>query len=598
MIEVAIAPRERKNREMSRVRRHHTGGGGTTTGPARHKRAFDTSTACRMQVSDRGLEVATRLTSVLAALFLAALVVCSAAVPAYGQIPAQPSKEPAPPQIEVDPLGRNTPRGTINGFTTAVHREDFVAAAAFMQLTARQRSNVETLAKTLTALLDQYFTRPVSALSGSPAGITDDGLPLDRERLTLSLPRGPVNVILQRISSPQGELWLISSETLAQVPGWGNSLEASWIDRLMPTSLVTRTFAGVSWAQWLVWTLSIAGPILLFSLISAVALALMRRMIRDPARRMRFNAWSARVLWLIIAVTAASTHLALLPFLAITLHSRLVYGRCVLVVLVLLLSVLVWRVMGLSFARARDVAKRRGKAGTQSLMLLFERLLKVALVLVSIVVLLTLAGVDTTTALAGVGIGGVALALGAQKSVENVLGAMFLLTDHALAIGDFCRVGDRLGVIEDITLRSVRLRTLEQTLLSIPAGVLSQANIENFTTRNKMLMQTTLGVRYDTTAPQLRSIVDQIHTLLLAHPDLEGESARISVVNFGVRAIELELFAFVNTADMARFVAVRQNVLLAAAAILESEGSAFARPTDFFYLKEDASEARRVSPSS
>jgi MscS family membrane protein len=534
---------------------------------------------------------------VLAALFLAALVVCSAAVPAYGQMSAQPSKEPAPAQTEVDPLGRNTPRGTIDGFTAAVHREDFVAAAAFMQLTARQRSSAETLAKTLTALFDQYFTGRVAALSGSPAGITNDGLPLDRDRITLSLPGGPVDVALRRVKSPEGELWLISSETLAQVPGWGRALEASWIDRLMPTPLVTRMFAGVSWAQWLVWMLSIAGPILLFSLIAVIALALMRRVIHDPGRRLRFHAWSARVLWLIVAVTAAATHLALLPWLAITLHSRLVYGRCVLVVLLVLLTVLLWRVMGLSFAQARDMAHRRGRAGTQSLMMLAERMLKVVLVLVAIVLLLTLAGVDTSTALAGVGLGGVALALGAQKSVENVLGAVFLLTDQAFAVGDFCRVADRVGWIEDITLRSVRLRTLDQTLLSIPAGVLSQANIENFTTRHKMLMQNTLGVRYDTTTPQLRSIVDQIHALLVAHPDLEADSARISVVNFGVRAIELELFAFVKTADMARFVAVRQDVLLAAAAIVESEGSGFARPTEFLYLKPDASEAR-VTPSS
>jgi MscS family membrane protein len=539
-----------------------------------------------------------RITLAQAALFLAALLFCSAPAPAHGQIPKPPPQQPAPPQAEVDPLGRDTPRGTISGFTAAVHREDFVAAAAFMQLTTRQRPNVDTLARTLTALLDQYFTRPVAALSGSPAGITTDGLPLDRERITLTLPRGPADVVLKRVSSPQGELWLISSETLAQVPAWGRTLEASWIDRTMPTSLVTRTFAGVSWAEWIVWALSIAAPMLLYWLISVIALALARRSIHDVARRLRLDAWAARLRRLMVAVMAAVTHLALLPWLSITLHSRLVYGRCVVVVLVLLLAVLIWRVMGLSFAQARDTAQRRGKARTQSLMLVGERLLKVLLVLVSIVILLTLIGVRTTTALAGVGIGGVALALGAQKSVENLLGAIFLLTDHALAIGDFCRVADRVGWIEDITLRSVRLRTLEQTLVSIPAGVLSQANIENFTTRNKMLLQNTLGVRYGTSVQQLRSIVDQIHALILVHPDLEVDSARIRVTSFGAHAIELELFAYVKTADMARFVVVREDLLLAAAAIVESEGSAFARPTDFLYLRQDASEARTVSPSS
>ena len=538
-----------------------------------------------------------RITPTQAAFFLAALLFCTPA-PAHGQIAKPPPQQAAPTQTEVDPLGRNTPRGTISGFTSAVHREDFVAAAAFMQLTARQRPNVDTLARTLTSLLDEYFTRPVGALSGSPAGITTDGLPLDRERITLSLPSGPVDVVLQRVESPQGGLWLISSETLTKVPGWGRTLEASWIDRSMPESLVTRTFAGVSWAEWIVWALSIVGPFLLFSLISVVALALTRRTIHDPARRVPLDAWSARLRRLIVAVMAVVTHLALLPWLSITLHSRLVYGRCVLVVLVMLLAVFIWRLMGLSFAQARDVAQRRGKAGTQSLMLVGERLLKVLLVLVSIVILLTLAGVPTTTALAGVGIGGVAIALGAQKSVENLLGAIFLLTDHAIAIGDFCRVGDRVGWIEDITLRSVRLRTLDQTLLSIPAGVLSQANVENFTTRNKIPIQSTLGVRYGTTAQQLRAIVDQIHALIVAHPDLDGSDARIRVASFGDHAIELELFVYVKTADYARFVAVREDVLLAIAEIVESEGSAFARPTDFLYLRQDASETRTVIPSS
>jgi len=97
---------------------------------------------------------------------------------------------------------------------------------------------------------------------------------------------------------------------------------------------------------------------------------------------------------------------------------------------------------------------------------------------------------------------------------------------------------------------------------------------------------------------QLRSIVDQIHALIMAHPDLEVDSARIQVANFGAHSIELELFAYVKTADMARFVVVRENLLLAAAAIVESEGSAFARPTDFLYLRQDASETRAVIPSS
>jgi MscS family membrane protein len=227
------------------------------------------------------------------------------------------------------------------------------------------------------------------------------------------------------------------------------------------------------------------------------------------------------------------------------------------------------------------MAQRRGQAGIRSLILLAERVCKALIVMTAIFVLLTIAGVDTTTALAGVGLGGVAIALGAQKSVENLLGGVFLLTDRALAIGDFCSISNRVGVVEDVTLRSVRLRTVEQTLLSVPAGILSQSNVENFATRNKILVQCILRLSYGTTAQQLRVVLNEIHTLLVAHSGVETDTARIRLVDFGVRAIELELFAYVLTSDFDLFLATREDLLLQVATIIESSGASFAQPELF-----------------
>ena len=134
---------------------------------------------------------------------------------------------------------------------------------------------------------------------------------------------------------------------------------------------------------------------------------------------------------------------------------------------------------------------------------LAERVSKVLVVVVAVFTALKVAGVDTTTALAGLGLGGIAVALGAQKSVENLLGGVFLLSDGALAVGDNCAIANREGIVEDVTLRSVRLRTTEQTLLSVPAGVLAQSSVENLSARQKMLIRTTLRLRYGTTADQL-----------------------------------------------------------------------------------------------
>jgi MscS family membrane protein len=161
---------------------------------------------------------------------------------------------------------------------------------------------------------------------------------------------------------------------------------------------------------------------------------------------------------------------------------------------------------------------------------------------------------------------------------------VFLLSDRALAVGDTCSISNRVGVVEDITLRSVRLRTLEQTLLSIPAGTLSQASVENFATRAKILAQTTLRVRYGTTAEQLRSILTGIQRLIAENSKIDAASSRVRLVNFGERAVEIELFAYVLTTDFSEFLAIREDLLLQAVAVVESSGSGFAQPTEFVYI--------------
>jgi MscS family membrane protein len=249
---------------------------------------------------------------------------------------------------------------------------------------------------------------------------------------------------------------------------------------------------------------------------------------------------------------------------------------------------LVRRILTLGFARARRAVWGRDSTSTQSLMLLGERLIQVLVLIVAVMAILTIVGVNTKAALAGLGIGGVALALGAQKTVENLLGGVFLLSDRALAVGDTCSISNRVGVVEDVTLRSVRIRTMEQTLLSVPAGTLSQSNVENFATRRKILVKTTLRVRYGTTAEQLRTMLAGIRRLLAENSKIEMESSRVRLVDFSDRAVEIELFAYVLTADFLEFLAVRENLLLQVVTIVESSGSGFAQPTQFVYMDSPA----------
>ena len=516
-----------------------------------------------------------------------ALLLVGLSLPAAGQIPGTPAAPPAPAQpVVVDPLGRETPSGTIRGFNAAVRRDDLDSARLYLQLTPAQRGNAEQLASQLNELIDRYFLQPLAALSRSPAGLANDGLPLDRERIQLTIDGTEHDIVMVRVTDPQaGLIWLISSGSLAQVPLLYESAQAPWIERIMPRALVESRLFGMSLARWLAYLGSLLMPLAGLWLLAIAVMAVLRRTIDDPGRRVLLEGWYAGLRWLLVVVLAVLIHLVLMRYVGFTLSFRYAYTRVALIAFVVAAAWLSTRFLTLASAQARLMAQRRGDTGFSSLLMLAERIGKVVITLVAIFVILSLAGVDTTTALAGVGIGGVAIALGAQKTVENLLGGVFLISDKALAVGDECRIGDRVGKVEDITLRSVRLRTLEQTLVSIPAGALSQAHIENFSTRGKILVQTRLRLRYETTAAQLRSVLERVRRLLQDHPEIDVPTSRIRLVDFGAQAVELELFAYVRTADFNRFLAVREDLLLSIAEIVEAAGTTFAHPTEFLFLE-------------
>jgi MscS family membrane protein len=511
---------------------------------------------------------------------------------------AQVSGAPTPGKAATaarDPLGRDSPFGTVTSFSTAAQRGELALAAQFLQAGGRSEQQLETLARELNDLLDRYYTQPLNAMSRSASGDLADGLAPDRERLPLVIGDTSADLFLTRVSEPGGgSIWVFSSDSLARIPKLQRSQQATWLERVMPETLLEQSYFGLSLAQWTLWTASIFGPILVLWPLTALVTAMGRQRIQDVTRRAVFlSGWNSLRWPLVIGLTLA-IHLSAIRVVGFSLTSRLTYARFGLAIAILTVAMLLWRLISIACRQARLMALRRGRSDTRSLIALGERVVKVFVALLAVFGLLSVAGLDLTTALAGVGIVGVALALGAQKTVENLLGGIFILTDHALAVGDYCRLSDREGWVEDITLRSIRLRTVEQTLLSVPAGLLAQGSIENYSTRGKIPLKSVLLLRYGTTGEQLHAVLEGARQLLIGHPSLEKDSARIRLISFGAQAIELELFAFVTTSDYPKFLEVREGILLQIAQIIESSGSAFAVPTQFIYMRPETD--RHLAP--
>jgi len=533
----------------------------------------------------------------LIALFWMALP-CSGAAQIPG-LPSVPSSAPAE-EGPLDPLGRTTPRSTLAAFIRAVDREDFVSAERYMQLSATQVQNTEALARDLKTLLDHYFNVPLTRISDAPQGTLDDGLPLDQERVGyLTIGERKADVTLVRLTDPDtGPIWQISSETMAQVPTLRVFAPRTLIERVMPEWLLRRDLAGVSLANWVGLLASFVIPFGLLTLIAGAFLLLARLFLKDSAPRRELDLWYDGIHWPVIcALTIVFQRLAMSRW-GFELGFRFGYSAVGQVLTVIAFTWLIRRLLTLGFERARNLAWGPGRTNTQSLLLLGERLVKALVAVVAVFWVLVIVGLDAKTALAGLGIGGVALALGAQKTVENVLGGIFLLTDRVLAVGDQCRIANRMGRVEDISLRSVRLRSPEQSLVSVPAGVLAQVGIENFATRKKFLIQTTLPLRYGTNAEQLRRILEGIRAVLDENKIIETETSRVRLVNFSGQAIEIELFAYVLTANETEFMAVREDLLLAVCTIVEAAGTGFAQPAQVLVTNGKPSAGSPVQVTS
>ena len=219
-------------------------------------------------------------TSVLLSLVLAHTLVA--------QIPGVTSQPSTTPQQQpTDPLGRATPRGTISAFIRAVERDDYVLAARYLQVNETQRRSTKPLARDLKALMDRYFSEPIPSISDSPDGALDDGLPIDRERVgPLAIDDSKTDITLVRVTDPQaGNVWLISSETLALVPTLKRSVARTWVERVMPSALVNRELFGISLAHWIVLVATLVIPFVLFALLTTGLVLVVRRLLTDPGRR-------------------------------------------------------------------------------------------------------------------------------------------------------------------------------------------------------------------------------------------------------------------------------------------------------------------------
>jgi MscS family membrane protein len=223
-----------------------------------------------------------------------------------------------------------------------------------------------------------------------------------------------------------------------------------------------------------------------------------------------------------------------------------------------------------------------------------RRLLKGVAVVIALLAGLAVFGVDLTATLAGLGIGGVALAFASQKTLENVFSGMLVLSDRSIVVGDFCQIGKYTGEVVDVGLRSMQLRTVSRTVVYVPNGTLATMEVENLSRRDKFLFNPTVGLRYETTLEQIQRVASDIKASLTTDTRVENATLRARLVRFGAYSLDVEVFAYVTAADYPSFLGVQEELLMRIMGIVKYAGAELAFPSQTMYVRTDAPAAAAI----
>ena len=500
-----------------------------------------------------------------------------------------PSPQPAPAaqnQAEQprDPLGRDTPRGAVLGFLAAGRRGDENVVRQYLD-TSLSDADAAVLGHQLFVVLDARLPPRLMKISDAPSGSKSDPSKPNQEFVgTIESAGGDVDVILERVTRPDvSPIWLFSKTTLGSVPALYGEVTTVFGEGSVPRFLTRTRVLGIRVFEWIAVLLGLPLIYLLTMLLNRVLRPIIRALWRRVARQSDLFDGDVlpgpvRLLILVIAIRWLLSSLPL-PLLVRQFWSNLAT--------VLTIVGSVWLLYFLNAEAERYVRRRfprTNMAAAATLLRMTRRIVDLLVIFTGVIVLLRHYGVDPTPALAGLGVGGIAIALAAQKTLENVIAGASLIFDQAVRVGDFLKMGDVQGTVDHIGLRSTRIRTLDRTIVSVPNSQIASVSLETFSERDKFWFHPVVGLRYETTTAQLRAVVDGIRRLLDEHSSVERESVRVRFLRLGAFSLDVDVFAYVHAKDWNHFLEIQEQLLFAVTGIVEAAGTEIAFPSQTMYV--------------
>lgn len=466
---------------------------------------------------------------------------------------------PPPPATPTDALGRTNPRGAVTGFLEACHQHDYPKAAQYIDLSgiaaSRRATQGPVIARDLESVLNSDSHFNVLALSQSPQGNPgDDPDPNIEHVATVESEGGPFTLELKLETQPKGpSIWLFAPKTASEVPKLVPvPSAAASIEARLPRFLVTTQILDTALWKWIALVLMAVVIFGIFRLIVHLSIGAVRRP-RSRVFQPGFRTWLGAILEPLLVLVAVIAFGITVQFINPSALARLYIGRFLLMVFV---GSIAWSLMNLFdlFLRRIDVMlDPRQRMVAHSLIYLARRVVKVLIVGFAAIIVLDNWNIRMTTVIAGLGVGGIAVALAAQQTIANVFGGVSVIGDAPVMIGDFGSFGGVIGTIEEIGMRSARVRTLNRTVVSIPNSSFATANLENYALRDKILFNPTFQIKRGTPKDKIREAMQGLHEMLATTSGVEIGPTPVRISAYSAAAFTIELFAYVLTSDIDQF---------------------------------------------
>ncbi|OLO40974.1 hypothetical protein BTR23_04265 [Alkalihalophilus pseudofirmus] len=216
----------------------------------------------------------------------------------------------------------------------------------------------------------------------------------------------------------------------------------------------------------------------------------------------------------------------------------------------------------------------------------FSRVVQVVIFAVILSLVAQAWGHNINNLVAGLGIGGLAVALAAQSTLGNLFGGVVIITEKPFSLGDWIKTPSVEGIVEDIGFRSTKIRTFANSVIVIPNSTLANQEIENFSNMGKRRVTFNLGLTYQTSREQMKNCVERIEKMIQIHEEVHPETIMVRFDKFNDSSLDIFLYFFTKTTVWAEYLAVKEDINFKILEILEEEGASIAFPSRSLYIEK------------